>query len=283
MQAIADRLNSLCEEQPFKTLWYVKDLETGNEIDRDGDVIVPSGSTRKIAVLMTAMKQIHDGKMALDDPFTIEERFQKSPSGCFTHMTTGLEITVYDALVMMIIVSDNACTGKLCEMMGLETINELCHSIGMSNTTHRSGWGSGWSAGLEWDHPVEATNATTARELGILLDHMVHGVDDPDIAAKLGCTTELCSLAMDIMSWQKLKAQLPLLLPVGTKVAHKTGIGVRNHNDAGVIYADGKPRYIMTVMTDQVKPVLPDGMPGLGTAYIHSARLSRTVWDGLVG
>jgi beta-lactamase class A len=283
MQDTVTQMNALCDEQPFNTHWYLKDLITEEEAHRDGDVIVPSGSTRKIAVLMTALKKVNDGEVSLDDPFIIEEQYQKSPSGCFTHLTTGLQITFYDALVMMIIVSDNACTGKICEIIGLNAINDFCQSIGMSGTTHRTGWGSGWSAGLEWDHSVDVTNATTANDLGLLLNHMVDGMNDAEVAAKLGSTPELCSLAMDIMSWQKMRNQLPLLLPPGSKVAHKGGIGVRNHNDAGVVYADGKPRFTMVIMTDQVRPVMPDGLPGQGTAYIHSARVCRTAWDGIVG
>jgi beta-lactamase class A len=283
MRDAVERINQLCDEQPFNTHWYLKDLETGEEAHGGGDIVVPSASTRKIAVLMTAMKQIHDGTISLDDPFVLEERFQQSKSGCFPHLRAGIQVSLYDALVMMIIVSDNTATGKICEIVGLDAINELCQSIGMVGTTHRTGWGSAAAAGMAWDHPVDATNATTANDLGTLLQHMVDGMNDESAAAKLGTSQELCQLAMDIMSWQKLQNRLPYLLPMGTTVAHKTGTGVRNYNDAGVIYADGKPRYIMTALTDMVPRVLPDGLPGSGGASLHSARICRAAWDGIVG
>jgi beta-lactamase class A len=282
MQNLAAKLNERCDSQAFDTYWYLKDLKTGEEAARNGDTVVPSASTRKIAILMTALKQVNDGRRSLDEKFLIEAEYQNTTSGTFQHLKPGFEITFFDALVMMIIVSDNTCTGKVADIVGLDEVNALCQSIGMSGTTHRDGRGSATTKGMPWDHPVEASNATTVRDLGILLNVMVDGMHDSDAAAKLGCTTELVNLGMDILSWQKLRQRLPYLLPPDTKVAHKTGTGARNQNDAGVIFADGEPRYIFTVLTDMVPKKLPDGGAGPGTASLHIAQMNRMIWDELV-
>jgi beta-lactamase class A len=170
MQALERKLNELCDAHSFDTYWYLKDLKTGAEAHRAGHTVVPSASTRKIAILMTALKQVHDGKLSLDDPFLVEEQYQDTTSGTFQHLRPGFEITLFDALVMMIIVSDNTCTGKVADIVGLDDVNALCQSIGMTGTTHRDGRGSATTKGLPWDHPVEASNSTTANDLGILLD-----------------------------------------------------------------------------------------------------------------
>jgi beta-lactamase class A len=104
-----------------------------------------------------------------------------------------------------------------------------------------------------------------------------------DAAAKLGCTPELCQVGMDILTWQKLRQRLPFLLPMDTKVGHKTGTGVRNYNDAGVIFEGDDPRFILAALTDRVPKALPNGLPGNGAASFHIAQLSRTAWDVLVG
>jgi beta-lactamase class A len=282
MQALERKLNELCDAHSFDTYWYLKDLKTGAEAHRAGHTVVPSASTRKIAILMTALKQVHDGKLSLDDPFLVEEQYQDTTSGTFQHLRSGFEITLFDALVMMIIVSDNTCTGKVADIVGLDDVNALCQSIGMTGTTHRDGRGSATTKGLPWDHPVEASNSTTANDLGILLDLMVKGLEDPGAASKLGSTTEMVNLGMDILLWQKMNQRLPYLLPPDAKVAHKTGTGMRNQNDAGVIYADGSPRFILAVLTDMVPGVLPNGAAGPGTASLHLAQLCRAVWDDLV-
>jgi len=278
MDELARRLNGLCDEQPFQTGWYLKDLVEGAESDRDGHVVVPSASTRKIAILATALQAVNQDRLRLDQPVTIQERYQHNNSGCFQHLRPGFTITLQDALVMMIIVSDNTCTGTVAEMVGLDSVNALCRSIGMSGTTHRHGMPPN---DLPLDHPVDFTNATTPSDVGLLLDLLLQGTTDPAAADRLGSTPELCRLAMDILSWQKLNSRLPALLPQGTKVAHKTGTGARNFNDAGIVFRGERPRFILSVYTEHVPVELPDGTPGFAAAGGLIARLARTAWDTL--
>src|SRR5262249_61432043 len=106
---------------------------------RHGHVVVPSASTRKIAIMMTALKAVHEGKLALDQPVTIQAKYQDNDSGCFQHLQPGFTIQLRDALVMMIIVSDNTCTGTVVDVVGLDAINALSQAVGMRGTTHRYG------------------------------------------------------------------------------------------------------------------------------------------------
>ena len=69
-------LNKLCDELPFHTGWYLKDLRTGDTAHRNGHVVVPSASTRKIAIMMAALKAVHEGKLTLDQPVTIQAKYQ---------------------------------------------------------------------------------------------------------------------------------------------------------------------------------------------------------------
>jgi beta-lactamase class A len=278
MQELVQRLNDLCDTQPFHTGWYLKDPQTGATADRHGRTIVPSASTRKIAILMTALAGVNAGDFALDQPVTITAKYQNNNSGCFQHFQPGFTITFQDVLVMMIIVSDNACTGTIAEMVGLDRVNVLCQSIGMTGTAHRHGMPPG---NLAPDHPVEATNATTPADVGLLLECILDGTRDADAARRLGCTPELCQLGMDILSWQKLNARMPALLPTGTKVAHKTGTGARNYNDAGIVFRGDAPRFILTVYTEHVPVEAPDGLPGAAAAQQTIARLTRACWDAL--
>ena len=52
---------------------------------------------------------------------------------------------------------------------------------------------------------------------------ILRGASDEAAAAALGSTPELCRLGLDILSWQKLKTRQPPQLPIGSKVAYKTG------------------------------------------------------------
>jgi beta-lactamase class A len=281
MQELIDRLNGVCDEMPYQTNWYLKDLRTGEEADRDGHVVVPSASTRKIAILMTALAGVNDGRFTLDQPVTIQERYQISNSGTFQHFVPGSELKLRDMLVMMIIVSDNTSTGTIADMVGLDAVNALCQSIGMRGTTHRHGIPLNRTPR---DHAVEDVNATTPADVGLLLDLILKGTQDAESASRLGCTPELCQLAIDILSWQKLAQRLPAHLPSGATVAHKTGTGVlgRNNNDAGIIFQDGEPRYIFTVYTEGLPAEMPDRpMSGFAAASDQIARMNRMCWDAL--
>ena len=89
MDALVRKMNALCDALPFQTSWYLKDLKTGATADRMGDVPVPSASTRKISIMMAALKAVHDGKLALDQKVTIDAKYQDNDSGTFQHLTPG--------------------------------------------------------------------------------------------------------------------------------------------------------------------------------------------------
>jgi beta-lactamase class A len=277
MRELAARLDALCDALPFQTSWYLKDLASGDRADRQGDVPVPSASTRKISIMMATLKAVHDGKLALDQKVVIDAKYQDNYSGTFQHLTPGFWITFRDALVMMIIVSDNTCTGQVVDLVGLGEIQRFCESVGMSRTIHRFGI----PPRLGPDHALEQVTSTTPNDQGLLLELILRGTTDAAVAARMGVTPALCRLGLDILSWQKLKARLPSQLPLGTKIAHKTGTGSRGFMDAGIVWKGDRPLFILTAYTDRVPAALPDGTPGFTAANTLIGRMARVAYDAL--
>ena len=275
MRDLAQRLNDLCDALPFQTSWYLKDLTTGATSDRRGDVPVPSASTRKISIMMAALAAVHAGKVSLDQKVTVEAEYQDNDSGTFQHLTPGFWITFRDALVMMIIVSDNTSTGMVVDQVGLES-----HPALLRVARHE-----GRDAPLRYpprlgpDHTLDQVTSTTPNDQGLLLELILRGASDAAVAARLGCTTELVRLGLDILTWQKLKTRLPSLLPAGTKIAHKTGTGARGFMDAGIIWKNDRPQCILTAYTDHVPAALPDGTPGFAAAAQLIGRMARLCYD----
>ena len=277
MRDLVIRLNELCDALPFQSSWYVKDMVGGQRADRFGGVPVPSASTRKISIMMAALAAVHAGKLALDQKVTIDRKYQDNDSGTFQHLTPGFWITFRDALVMMIIVSDNTCTGTVVDMVGLGEIQRWCDAIGMTGTIHRFGI----PPKLGRDHTLEQVTTTTPNDQGMLLELIWQGTTDAAVARRLGSTPELCRLGLDILSWQKLKARLPSQLPLGTKVAHKTGTGSRGFMDAGIIFKGERPLFILTAYTEHVPEALPDGRAGFYAANTLIGSMARACWDAL--
>jgi beta-lactamase class A len=275
MRDLMKSLNELCDSAEFQVSWYLKDLATGTTANRRGDVPVPSASTRKISIMMAALAAVHAGKLSLDQKVTIDARFQDNDSGTFQHLTPGFSITLRDAMVMMIIVSDNTCTGHVVDLVGLANVQRYTEAVGLTGTVHRYGIPPKTGA----DNTLDKVTTTTANDQGLLLELILRGTSDPAVAGRLQCTTALCQLGLDILSWQKLKTRLPSQLPLGTKVAHKTGTGHRCYNDAGIIFKGDRPLCVLTAYTVDVPDAMAGGMPGFAAAYHLIGRMARLAYD----
>jgi len=263
---LAARLDALCDPLPFHVGWYFKDLRDGTEADRAGDVVVASASTRKVAILVTALAAVARGDLSLDAPVRIPPEYHHNDSGVLQHMTPGITLPLRDVLMLMIIVSDTACTATTIDLVTLDGVNALCATLGMPGTAHRQPMG-----GKE--------NVTTPRDMGLLLDTIVRGTNDAGFAARIGCTPELCAVALDIMGRQKLRTRLPSQLPEGTRIAHKTGTGKGVFNDAGIVYRGDAPAFILAAYTNGVPLELPDRTPGFAAAASLIGTLARTAFD----
>lgn len=279
MEKLVRRMNAICDEQPYVTSWYLKDLVTGQDAHRAGHVPVPSGSTRKTSILMAVLRAVHRGRLNLEEPIVYEARLNVGVmSGTFKYLTPGFTISLRDALVQMSIVSDNVCTRMVLERIGLAEINEFCQSVGMHNTAHRNVIPR---PDLLASHALEEVTTITPADQGLLYELILRGMHDPAAAAVLGCSSDQCAFAIDVLSWQKMRTKLASLLPSDAKVAHKGGQGKRGRMDGGIVFRDGKPLFILTVYTDQVPLDMPDGLPGYVSAFNTIGRLARVCWDTL--
>ena len=281
MDELAATLNRLCDEQPFHTGWFVKSMASGWSASRHGDVVIPSASTRKVAIMTATFAAARAGRLSLDQPVEIDAEHQKTDWGCFQFLKPGFSISLRDAVILMIIISDNTCTGIVADLVGLDAVSALCKSIGMTNTEHRHGVPT---PGLGQYRPIEAVNTTTPNDMGLLLERLDPGINRrPRPPARWDARRAIVEDALQIMSWQRLRDRLPSQLPYRTKIAHKTGTStsLRNFNDVGIVYLDDEPLFILTAYTDDVPVELPNGVPGHTAAMRLIGSLSRACYDAL--
>jgi beta-lactamase class A len=278
-QALGARLHAICDAQPFRTSFHVKRLDTGAVFGREENAPTPSASTRKVSIMMAAFKAAHERRIDLDEPVTIEERLKQDvASGTYRYMTSGYAIPLRDAITNMIITSDNVCTQMVLERLTLDEMNVFCAGVGMTNSRHIH-----LIPPLDMapDHPVTAGTYTTPADQGLLLEMVLRGATDAGAAERLGSTPAWCAHALDVLSWQQFREQIPALLPFGTRVCNKTGRGKRGRMDVGIVYRGARPAYVITAFTDGVPDVMPDGLPGHAAAFRTVALLSRACWDGI--
>lgn len=275
---IAETLAEICDAQPFVTRFSIRNLLTGETIERGADEETPSASTRKTSIMMAALKAVAENRLDLDEAITYEARFaEEVASGMFRYLTPGIVISLRDAITGMMVLSDNVCTKMVFERLTLEEVDGYCKSIGLAGTHHRFLIPP---LALSPDHALKSVTTTTARDQTMLLQMILDAQASDEMRQKLGISGDLAAYALQTLKNQILRYAIPSRLPFGTVVAHKGGTGKRGRMNAGIVYRDGSPFYIISAFTDEVPQAMPDGTPGYTMSLETIGRLARACWDG---
>ena len=148
MPELERELRRLGDAYSGKWTCALTDLTTGEHIAVDEDAVMPTASLIKVPVLVALYQAVHDGRLKLEDRTTYEAVHNCGGSGVLQHMTPGVEMSVRDAALLMIIVSDNAATNMCVDLAGLDHVNDTMASLGFHNTHLFQRWGDR-KAGLD--------------------------------------------------------------------------------------------------------------------------------------
>ena len=218
----------------------IRDLGDGRELARNADLVFPTASTIKLAILLELYRQEQQGRSGktgtarLSDLYTFDPKDLVADSQIMSGLTPGVtRVTNRDLAPFMLAVSDNAASNVLEARVGRDNVNATLRTLGLKETRLRRRM-IDVAAARRGDE-----NVSTPRELVRLLAAIHDGKAlEPDLAQAL--------LAQ--LSVVKEKSTIPLLLPGDARVANKPGSleGVRN--DCAVVYAPGRP-FALCVMT----------------------------------
>jgi beta-lactamase class A len=239
----------------------IEDLSTGRTLFLNPDEILPQASSIKIAVLAELYHRHQEGKLKLDDLYTVNAADLVPDSNIMSGLTPGVtRITNRDLATMMIAVSDNSATNVLIDRVGMENVNEFLENLGLHHLRLQRKMMDLKAAGEGRE------NLATPREMMTLLDALYRNK-----VLNRALTDDFFKiLATPKDSW------IPRYLPEDLKTANKPGAleGVRN--DSGVVFAS-RP-YILCVMTTYLRNE-HDGEEAIGqisrAAYRMFDRLGR--------
>jgi beta-lactamase class A len=235
----------------------IRMIDTGEEIDINGDEVFPAASIIKVPILVESLRLKIEGLLSLDERVTLREEEKVGGSGVLKEMTAGLSLPFSDVLTLMIIVSDNVAANIAITRIGIENVNAYMRQLGLRRT-----------------HLQRKLMDFEARKRG--LDNLTSPRDMADLLQKLATRTmlneETCERALDIMRRQQVRDRIPRYLPSGTPVAHKTGEIAGIRHDIGIVYAKDRP-YIVSAMSKDLKDELR------GTEVI--ARISEAVFKAV--
>ena len=110
---------------------WVKHLTTGEEAAVNADRVFNSASVIKIPVMLLAFQLADQGKLSLTERITIQAADVRGGSGVFRYHDAGLQPTLRDVLLQMIITSDNTATDlAIGKVGGIGPVNAMIKRAG---------------------------------------------------------------------------------------------------------------------------------------------------------
>ena len=200
----------------------VKDLGSGRGASINADRVFYSASLFKVAIMYEVFNQVEQGIHDLDDELVITpyyEQFGLGPRATFVCQ----RLTVEDALVAMMAVSDNAAAVLLQDLAGSGNVNNTLESLGVK--THR----------------IEEELPSTAEDFALLLDAIGRGE---------AVSEEYSDAMLQLLFGERIDNGVKAGVPAGTVVAHKTGNWDNATHDVAIVFAP-HATYELIVLSDR--------------------------------
>jgi beta-lactamase class A len=230
---------------PGKAGIWVKHLKTGDTAGiRDGEIF-NSASVIKLPVLVLAFQMADRGELKLDERITVRKADIRGGSGIFRYHDEGLQPTVRDVLLQMIITSDNTATDvAIAKVGGVARVNAWLKQAGYADG-HKLTQTTGelfakYNALAATEDRNARTNADRVYWLGEISPRsvglMLEAIEKKTIASEAACTDMLRMLRAQQAGQRRLNHYLSV------PVAHKTGdFPPVLANDVGIIYGKSGP------------------------------------------
>lgn len=214
-----------------------------------GDSLVHAASTMKVPVLIALAQRADRAALRLDDSLALGNRFESivdrssyslsrdDDSDNSVHARVGERVPIRWLATRMITHSSNLATNMLLTIVPADSITALTRTLGATRMRVLRGVedGPAFRAGLN--------NVTTASDLATLL--VAIGTDG-------AASPSSCRWMRDVLFAQAYNSAIPVGLPAGTRVAHKTGDITRVEHDAALVYPDRGAPYVLVVLTSGV-------------------------------
>jgi beta-lactamase class A len=211
----------------------IEDLTSGDHFFLHEDEVFAQASSIKITVLANLYLQAEQGKLKLTDLYTVQSSDLVPDSDIMGGLSPGVtRLTLRDLATMMVAVSDNSATNVLIDRVGMQNVNAMLDSLGLTHTRLRRKM-------MDLQAAKEGReNISTSREMMTLLDAIYHG----KVLNKESTADFFKMLSTNKDSF------IPRDLPAGLVIANKPGELEAVRNDSGIVFVEGRP-YVICVMT----------------------------------
>lgn len=274
-------IEELAEDYPFDLYWQIRPVGTHDAVGRKADQTVASFSTRKVSVMLACLALVEEGRLSLDQAFTIRPEMKEGvQAGIMRNLSSGIELTLRDSLIQVMSTSDNICTQLVFEAIGsvepdpLQWVNDYCAWMGLYSTMHREIFPR--SADFTWSHSLDSVTVTTAADQCLLLEKLGQGCRNEESAEALRLASEQCRFALGAMTTIFTPA-----LGISTRdiqFAEKNGRGLRGLSQVGLALRNGRePLAAVAIYAESIPTILPNRVPGRVAAFDLFARVGIAV------
>ena len=170
LRTLDEELRRIGDTYSGKYTYALTDISSGEHLGYDEDELMPTASLIKVPILIALCQAVEDGRISLDDRITFGDEHRFPGSGVLQRMSSGVEMSVRDAAVLMIIISDNVATNMVADLVGHDFINEQQRRMGLEKTKIHERW-SEKLVGLDVRKTWVSTAAEMARNLEIIARH----------------------------------------------------------------------------------------------------------------
>ena len=270
-----------------------KHLKTGKRVSHNAEAVFFTASTLKVPLLVELYRQVDAGIIDVNQRIDLIDALRVPGSGVLKELASGLQPTVHDLAMLMIIISDNTATDILYNRVGGDNINNTMQQLGLTHThipmPCRELLYS--ITGLEVENPAHTYQLASDRlkNREFVLEDDGFSEDKSDVSSP----NDMCRLleliydddilspqsreaVLDILKRQQLSTVIPHALPSGTTVAHKTGSYHTVRCDVGIVFSPTGP-YTVAIMAKQ--------MAGGDRLSVDAslAAVSKAVYDEFAG
>ena len=239
-------LDAALPKIPARSGIWVKHLTTGEAGAVRADETFNSASVIKIPVALQALEMAEAKRLDLATRLTLTAADVRGGSGIFRYHDAGLQPTIRDVLLQMIITSDNTATDlSIAQVGGVASVNawlaKAGYADGMKLTQTTGELFAKYNALAPDDDRNARTNSDRAYWLGELTPRatgrMLEAIEQRALPSKDGAE----ELLRMMRAQQSGARRLPHFL-TGVPVAHKTGdFPPVLANDVGIVYAKSGP------------------------------------------
>ena len=234
---LKDKIREFVDGQNGNVAVVIKNLKINEVIKINENLVFPSASTIKLAIMTELLNQVQSGKLFLEDKIKLTENMKTGGDGILKELEQGHEFSLKEIMILMIIVSDNMATNILIDLLGMNNINAAIMNLGLTSTKLQRRMMDSQAAreGRE--------NLITANDLAHLLELIYCGNN---------INREYSDLMLDVLKRQQVRGRLDLYLPEEVVIAHKTGDLDYLEHDVGIVYVPNN-EYIICVLTNETK------------------------------